>query len=390
MTAMKNVLIYFDEPISSFQGGTEQASFLLARLLARHGFRVIFLSLRPVKEKNGEFSQYSMPDSEHLFSAANTDFTEKLCDEQHIHFILNEGAASDSSFFFSHAHLNTSALIISILNFSIWEGLDHFLSLISPSENTWPAKLKTAVRVMSAPWKKYMAIRKKKAKLNHLLEYSDKAVVLSPEYIQDCLALTSSRHAHKLHAIPNLLTFQVPPPLPSGTKQNILLYVGRLSHADKRVDRLLAVWKRLQTVHPGWSLYIVGDGQSRKDLEKMSEKQNLKRVFFMGRQNPEPFYRKSKILCLTSTHEGMPMVINEGLAYGCIPVVFDSFHAAKEMIPDAETGRLVPAFNLKRYAKTLDKLMKESYRNPSLNVLENYREEIIAPKWLHVLKNGNE
>lgn len=166
-----------------------------------------------------------------------------------------------------------------------------------------------------------MAIRKKKTKLNHLLEYSDKVVVLSQKYIQDCLSLTSTHNAHKLYAIPNLLTFQIPESLSSGTKQNILLYVGRLSYADKRVDRLLSVWKKLQPVHTDWSLYIVGDGEYRENLEKISEEYHLKRIFFMGHQNPEPFYKKSKIVCLTSTHEGMPMVVNEALAYGCIPVV---------------------------------------------------------------------
>mgnify|MGYP006922312806 CR=1 FL=1 len=71
MIAMKNILIYFDYPITSIQGGTEQASFLLARLLVRQGFRIIFLSLHPFKEKNNEFLQYSLPDSEYLFSRRN-------------------------------------------------------------------------------------------------------------------------------------------------------------------------------------------------------------------------------------------------------------------------------------------------------------------------------
>lgn len=60
------------------------------------------------------------------------------------------------------------------------------------------------------------------------------------------------------------------------------------------------------------------------------------------------------------------------------------------MIPNTETGRLVPAFNLKQYTKTLDGLMKERYRRPNFKVLDNYKEEMITRKWLHVLKNGNE
>lgn len=167
---------------------------------------------------------------------------------------------------------------------------------------------------------KYMAIRKKKTKLNHLLEYSDKVVVLSQKYIQDCLSLTSTHNAHKLYAIPNLLTFQIPESLSSGTKQNILLYVGRLSYADKRVDRLLSVWKNFNLSIPiGVSILSVTENTEKtwKNIRRISFETN----FFMGHQNPEPFYKKSKIVCLTSTHEGMPMVVNEALAYGCIPVV---------------------------------------------------------------------
>ncbi len=51
MIAMKNILIYFDYPITSIQGGTEQASFLLARLLVRQGFRIIFSFSSPFQRK---------------------------------------------------------------------------------------------------------------------------------------------------------------------------------------------------------------------------------------------------------------------------------------------------------------------------------------------------
>lgn len=387
---MKNILFYFDRPIIPIQGGTERASFLLASLLARQGFHIFFLSLHPVEEKRDRFTQYSLPDSRCLFNAANSNFTEKLCQTLNIDFILNAGASSDSSFFFSHAHLNTEAQIISILNFSIWEGLDHFLALIPPSEQEWTSWLKTAMRFLSIPWKKYTAIYRKRNKLNHLLEYSDKVVVLSPQYLQDCLSFTSFRYAHKLYAIPNLLPFPLEGNHSPQDKQNILLYVGRLSHADKRVDRLLSIWKKLQTIHTDWSLHIVGDGACREALERMARKLSLERIFFMGRQNPEPFYRRARILCLTSTHEGMPMVINEALAYGCIPVAFNSFHAAKEMIPNDETGRLVPSFNLRQYARTLDGLMGRRYEEPSRKVLENYTEEIIIQKWRSCLEDNHE
>lgn len=387
---MNNILIYFDHPINPTQGGTERTAFLLACLLKKQGFHVVFLSLLHTRKRNDSlFPQYFLPDPLNLFSSSNSDFVEKICGNLNIGFILNEGASSDSSFFFNHACLKTNAQIVSILNFSIWEGLDHFHSLIPPMfghGQTWPNMLKTAGRMLTAPWKKYSSIRKKRNKLHHLLEYSDKVVVLSPSYASDCISFTAPRYSHKLHPIPNPLTFPVQEPFSLELKKNTLLYVGRLSYGDKRVDRLLNIWKKLHATHADWCLKIVGDGEFREPLEKMAARDHLERVFFMGRQDPEPFYREAKILCMTSTHEGMPMVINEALAYGCLPIAFNSFHAAEEMIPNEETGRLVPAFDLEQYARTLAELMKTPYQAPCRKVLENYSEKTVTSKWLSCLK----
>ena len=135
-------------------------------------------------------------------------------------------------------------------------------------------------------------------------------------------------------------------------KEKAVLYVGRLVDSPKKADRLLKVWKRVQPLHPDWRLYLVGDGPERGNLERLAARLNLENVHFEGVQDPAPYYRKARILCLTSTHEGMPMVINEALSYGCTPIAFNSFHAAEDMLPDRETGRLIPPFSLRLFAPT--------------------------------------
>lgn len=387
MTMMKNILIYFDHPVLPTQGGTERTSFLLANLLKTQGCQVYFLSLFLGKDScDMPFPQYSLPESHDLMSVTNTKFTDNLCRDLNIDAILNEGAHSGSSYFFSHNHLTTDAQIISIINFSIWEGLNHFYALIPKRFNTVSNSVKTTLRILSAPWKKHVALKNKRHKFQHLIEYSDKVVVLSPHYIQDLLTFASSTDRQKLYAIPNLLSYDIQPLPTPGNKQNTILYVGRLSEADKRVDRLLKIWKRLQHKYKDWTLKIVGDGDAQEDLEQKASQYGLERILFLGRNNPVPFYQEAKILCITSTHEGMPMVINEALAYGCTPVVFNSFHAAEDMIPDEKTGRLVTPFNLTQFAAALEALMAGDYTPPCTNVLGQYRPELIAAQWKQCLE----
>lgn len=163
--------------------------------------------------------------------------------------------------------------------------------------------------------------------------------------------------------------------------------MGRLADSPKKVDRLLNVWKKVQPLHPDWHLYLVGDGPERGNLERMAERLKLENVHFEGVQEPAPYYRKARILCLTSTHEGMPMVINEALSYGCVPVVFNSFHAAEDMLPDRETGRLIPPFSLRLFAREMDELMSGPYVPPSTRVLTNYQPEKVIPLWMECLQD---
>ena len=142
---------------------------------------------------------------------------------------------------------------------------------------------------------------------------SDKVVFLSRHYTEDALQLAGPPERARLYAIPNLLTYDPVQPDLSG-KENAVLYVGRMADSPKKVDRLLNVWKKVQPLHPDWHLYLVGDGPERGNLERMAARLKLENIHFEGVREPSSYYRKARILCLTSTHEGMPMVINEALS----------------------------------------------------------------------------
>jgi glycosyltransferase involved in cell wall biosynthesis len=124
-------------------------------------------------------------------------------------------------------------------------------------------------------------------------------------------------------------------------KRKEVCFVGRLSYADKRVDRLLQAWRLLQDKHKDWVLNIVGDGQEMNSLKRLADELGLKRVCFKGfTTTPEIYYNSASIVCLTSTTEGWPMTLIEAQANGCATIAFDCSAGVREILsPGRHTPR---------------------------------------------------
>lgn len=144
-------------------------------------------------------------------------------------------------------------------------------------------------------------------------------------------------------------------------RQKRVLFVGRLSYWDKRIDRLLAVWQLVHNDFPEWKLSIVGIGEELKSLERIVERENLPRVEFLGFvADPTPLYLSSEILCLTSSIEGCPMVLLEAQLGGCATIAFDCCSGVREILsPNWESGIYVPNNDIEAYAKALSRLMSD-------------------------------
>lgn len=144
-------------------------------------------------------------------------------------------------------------------------------------------------------------------------------------------------------------------------REKRILYIGRLSYWDKRIDRLLAAWELIYKDFPEWRLSIVGEGAERKTLEEIVRKNNLQRVEFLGFvPSPEQLYATSEILCLTSTIEGCPMVLLEAQMCGCATMAFDCSAGVRELLsPNWESGVYVPNGDIEAYADSLARLMRE-------------------------------
>lgn len=228
--------------------------------------------------------------------------------------------------------------------------------------------------------------------LNERLVYwwSDAFVVLSECYREVFSKFTKIDTPKRLYAIPNPLDSRAVVDGRPEEKTNTILYVGRLSCIEKRVDRVVAVWKELHGSLTNWDLEILGDGP---DLEKIkSLAQGLPHIHFRGFVKPKEYYKRAKVLLLTSDFEGFPMTVIEAMSAGCVPVVYGSFPVAREIIP-SEVGVVVePPWDVKRFADKVLELIKNAddltlKKMSSLHQVDRYRLDKVVGRYLEVFRD---
>ncbi len=112
-------------------------------------------------------------------------------------------------------------------------------------------------------------------------------------------------------------------PAPGATREPVILHVGRLKKY-KSTDHLLYAARRLKEKGVDFRVVIVGDGDDRPRLEKLSRKLQVSdRVFFTGfvsEAEKISWYQRSAVLAENSIKEGWGLIVLEANACGT-PVV---------------------------------------------------------------------
>lgn len=125
-------------------------------------------------------------------------------------------------------------------------------------------------------------------------------------------------------------------------------------------------------------------------MRQLSERLSLERIEFTGFKDPVPYYKESSIFCMTSNHEGFPMVLTEAMQYGCVPVAFDSFESIHEIIEDGMNGFLVKPFDMDKYADMVLRLVdnfKVDYVMNVMNSMERLMPENVVKLWISLFNN---
>lgn len=219
-----------------------------------------------------------------------------------------------------------------------------------------------------------------------------KVVLLSEGFRQD---LNSFYHfkPENVVAIPNPFPIKTSIEAHSYQKEKAILYVGRINQRHKRFQSVLNIWQKLQDRLPGYCLNIVGGGQEKEAFEKKARDMKLKRITFYGFQNPDEFYKKSLVSCMTSNFEGFPMVLVEAMQYGCVPFAFDSFAAIHDIIDNGVNGFIIPPFDEDKYAETVERFVhlppeqQTTMQDNCIKKAQTFSVDKIYERWNEIIRN---
>lgn len=112
---------------------------------------------------------------------------------------------------------------------------------------------------------------------------------------------------------------------------------------EKGVERLLNASRRLLHENYNLNILIIGDGEQKKELEKMvlTDSKLCDRVDFIGfKKNPYKYIKKCTIYVSPSKTEGFPLSIAEAIILG-LPVMSTDCRGPVEMLSNGEFGLIV-------------------------------------------------
>lgn len=155
-------------------------------------------------------------------------------------------------------------------------------------------------------------------------------------------------------------------PSPEVSRENVVLYVGRLVE-KKGLNLLIEAMERAGANETGTVLRVIGDGPKKDDFLSMAEKK-LKNFEYLGAQSHERVIEemgKASIFSMPSIRgasgdqEGLGVTYIEASAMK-LPIAAFSFAGTKEAVKHGETGLLAPVEDIDALAANLRLLIDDS------------------------------
>lgn len=376
-------------------GGAERVSLTTAKRFTLWGIHSIFIAH---KHNPNEFvvpstvnaSIHCLPDAESFYSEQNRQALAAYIKAEGIKIVFT--CYIDGSFFEGVREQFPCKLVFWNHTNPFWEHDYH--TELGAIQATYSLKKKLQwhllgeKRRVNSPERLHEVYERYRKDINLF----DKYIVLCPEYIPeiaDALRLSPAQSSKMTEMIN---TIELREEQGGQKKRKELVYVGRLSLVQKRFDRLLSVWKRVQHKLPDWELKFYGSGPDEWVFHKLVKRYKLERVTLCGYSTDlSQIYATASVMCMTSTFEGWGMVLAEAQTYGAIPVAFDCCAGVRFIInPERNGGVLVRPFDEEAYAQALialctDEQKRHELQQGCLQKQRDYAPDINDERWHRLL-----
>ncbi|WP_169336928.1 glycosyltransferase [Eudoraea adriatica] len=167
-----------------------------------------------------------------------------------------------------------------------------------------------------------------------------------------------------------------------------IISVGRLADPKNFDTHLLEVASLVLKQNPDYTWHIYGKGHLEDSIRKNIAKFGLNgKVILEGNvNNLYQQYSKHSIMVMTSSYEGFPMSLMEGMAMSLPLVSFNVPTGPNEIIQDGINGFLIPPFDCNKMADRINELIQStelrlSFSKKNLSILNNFKVEDTIVKW---------
>ncbi|MBB3839604.1 glycosyltransferase involved in cell wall biosynthesis [Runella defluvii] len=388
MKSELNILFISFDADPPHMGGTATVVNVLAKAFQAKGH---FVALGYFEDSNhpSEFFQYKIK-----LNIENKKEIEVFI-AQHKFDIVYNTQAMNTDFLFLRSLFVENCKIISAYHNKPrlrYLSLESLMNIYHSSKNPL-YKIYTLAKIPLLPIWKYKLQKEERVKFAKMVEHSDRVQLLSKKFYPTFFEILPKTPVSKLIAIGNPVVFENFYPHDKLVEKEKKVIVVCSVNYQKRPELMIKIWSEIEKDENfmEWSFDFIGGGDSFDRIIRMSEKLNLKRIKFLGYQQPETFYNKASIFMMTSRYEGWPMVLMEAMQMGVVPIVFNSFESLDEIVVDKKTGYIISNNDLKGFVNRMKWLMKnENIRylvaKNAIKSCENFRIEKIYYKYLYIFK----
>ncbi len=386
---MTRIAFCYITPFHPNKGGIGRVTDALTRELQRRGHEVFYLIFESGMTIKHEFDYpaplYYLPSKE-LLSKENIEFYHKFLIDHKIDIIVDQGgnfAEFPLWLNVGESHAKRISVIHTYDTVTYRNMWNH--SVIPLRGTSCKDHLKRIARILLYPHTRKKFHKRMTESYRKMLDMTDYVVALSSNYLPELSAICPGIE-NKISFIGNPIPYnseQIEQSI--ATKEKSILFVG-LFGAPKGEDKAALIWKRIFAQYPDWTFNMIGYGNAMRTNRLKQIVLGIPNFNILGFKEPLPYQQKASIACMTSPHEGWPLVLMEAMQCGAVPILYDSFASASEIIQPGKNGELVTPFDEKEYIRKLSHLIEnDEYRKQlseaAKESAKKYSVETITDKW---------